>query len=240
MTEPEAGSAGSDTIVARARSPVPAIAFALIAPFAVAAYLTSAISMEAFFCPPGGWKSGSLGSVASLQVGVFLIVVCVAVLVLRSSSRLAERPLSPPLAFLRTIARNDYYCITTTLYSLLIVAGLWLNYLTSYYCVGPIGIVVRTSLIAAPRTSHWDNVRTVQAHCALTRSGLEGSLTLILDTGVTIPLPLKILRSGSAQGDYDPIRTALTGRQYQFRLSPSVTQNTCPPELYGVFTTWPR
>jgi hypothetical protein len=238
MTEPEAGTAGIDATVPRSRSPVPAVAFALLAPFAVAAYLTSAIKLEAFFCPPTAWKFGALGSVASLQVGMFLIVLCIAILVIRTSSRIADRKLSPVFGMLRTIAKNDYYCTTTILYSLLVIAALWINYWQSYYCVGPDGIVFRTGMAATPRATAWGDVKAVQARCAITNAGLEGGLTITLDNGTTVPLRLKTGAVGSAPGDYAPIRAALAGRHYKFSLAPSVTQNACPPELYQVFTTW--
>lgn len=238
MTEPDTGMAGNDATVTRSRSPVPAIAFALAAPFVIAAYMTSAIALEAFFCPPTAWKTGALGSVASLQAGVFLIVVCVAILVIRTSNRIAERKLSPTFALLRTIAKNDYYCVTAMLYSLLIIAALWINYWQSYYCVGPSGIVVRTGITAPPHATLWDDVKAVQARCAITKSGLEGGLTITLDNGKMVPLRLKTGAVGAGPGDYAPIRAALAGRDYKFSLAPSVTQNACPPELYQVFTTW--
>ncbi len=238
MREPESGTAGRYARVTPARSPVPAVAFALLAPFAVAAYLTSATALEAFFCPPSAWKSGTLGSVASLQVGVFLIVLCVAILVIRTSTRIGERKLSPAFALLRTIAKNDYYCSTTMLYSLLVIAAVWINYWQSYYYVGPDGIVVRAGITATPRTTAWGDVKAVEARCAITKTGLEGGLTITLDNGKTIPLRLKTGAVGSAPGDYAPIRAALAGAHYKFSLAPSVTQNACPPELYLVFTAW--
>ena len=194
--------------------------------------------MEAFFCPRPIWKSGTLASVVSLQVSVLLIVMCVAIMVIRTSSRINERKLSPVFALLRSIAKNDYYCVTTMLYALLIVSATWINYGESYYCVGPSGILVRPSVIAAPRAWGWDDVKIVSAHCAVTKFGFEGGLSLTLENGTTIPLRLKTGTTGAKPGDYAPIEAALAGRAYRFALTPSVTQNTCPPQLYRAFTDW--
>jgi hypothetical protein len=221
----------------RPKPPVPVIAFALTAPFAVAAYLISAVTMEASLCPADTWKTGPLGSTASLQIGVFLIVLCVVILVIRTSTRIAGSKLSAPFALMRTIAKNDYYCATMLLYSLLGMAVAWVNYWESYFCIGTQGIIARTGIISRPRTATWDDVQTALAQCAITKSGLAGTLTITLDDGVIIPLKLK---SGTTTtpGDFAPIRGALRGHHYLFGMAPSVTQETCPPALYQAFTTW--
>ncbi len=240
MTEPGTGLPDAKPQRSGSRSPVPAVAFALLAPFAIAAYMTSATALETFWCATDSWKSGTLGSVASLQVGVFLIVLCVAILVIRTSTRIGERKLSPAFALLRTIAKNDYYCVTTMLYCLLVIAALWVNYWQSYYCVGRPGIVVRTSIVATPRSWRWDEVTAVRARCAIAKSGLEGSLTITLGDGTTIPLKLKSGTPDGAPGDVGPIQAALAGHRIDYALAPSVTQSTCPPDLYRAFTAWPR
>lgn len=240
MTEPETGPAGGDAKVPRPRSSVSAVAFALLAPFVAAAYLSSASAMDAFFCPVDTWKFGRLGSFGSLQVGVFAIFLMVGILVIRTSTRIAQRRLSPVLSFLRTVAKNDYYCVTMLMYGLLVIVLIWSNYVESYYCAGPTGLVIRTGLIRPATAAGWNHVRTALANCAITKSGLTGMLTLTLDDGAVIPMWLKTGTSPSQPGDYAPIRTALAGQPYLFGLTPSVTQNGCPPELYVAFTNWQK
>ncbi len=107
----------------------------------------------------------------------------------------------------------------------------WIIFVSSYYCMGSSGIITH-SIMQSPRVLMWDEVTEVRAECHAHKRARYGGLTVYFSRGQQIYVPLDSY-SNVDTGDFHVIMSGLKPNSYSYVLSPSASQNTCPPQLYS-------
>jgi len=141
--------------------------------------------------------------------------------------------------------RSRYFFVFIYTYLLIFVVSgcFFMNIAHSYYCLTPSEIITRTGYFDPPRKYSWQDVKTVYAWCWTEKTKyvgpyLGGSIMLALADGTKVRVTLSWHEQTSLPV-YKAIRAALRGKTYQYFVNSTVTEKSCPAELYELLWFWP-
>jgi hypothetical protein len=121
-------------------------------------------------------------------------------------------------------------------------AYLYIRSISSYYCLTPDNIVVRTDYSDKVRYYGWSAVKEVHGICWThdwkREHFLGGSVNLELEGNIELPVNLRA-DNGTVSPNYRMVKAALTGKTYQYYVNATVTPTACPSNLYPLLWNWP-
>jgi hypothetical protein len=203
------------------------------------AYVTLPLVLHGALCPPGTFKAGPMSSIFWLGVGVFLIIACATILLVRGGTRFPDAGSPQKLTPIRALQKDKIIYLIVVFFGLLVSAVIWWSSLESYYCVTTDKILLHPSAFEPSRAMTWDDVRLVRAECERIKGGyLVGRVVLLLSNQVELNLTFNDQTSASLTRDFETVKTALAERHYRYQVSSSVTPSLCPLGLYSLFLDW--
>jgi hypothetical protein len=233
----------SDTLNADVAKPTVAavlVSILLVLLFTVgnlAYVLVPILALNGAFCPTNTFSHEFMDSAGSLVAGFSLSTLCCLGLLLCLAPRQGGKPVFR-LEFPKIVNKTFKIMFAIAMLCGVSIAGIiWLNFVQAYSCVTPDNILIRRSAFDPVRSSTWDDVKVVGAHCWYTKYGAASGLVLFLVDGEAIQIPLSDYGSG-LQKEYNTIGTALWGKAYRYRPDMSVNRAECPRGVYPYLLEW--
>ena len=215
----------------------------------VAVFLT-AVGM--FWCLmelPGNWcpSNSFYGRALHVDYLPFMAAGLLALFTLGASpllAAMADRSLWwGPTSLSRPARRNFAITVCAFTCGSIISSYLYIRSISSYYCLTPDDIVVRTSYLDEVHNYRWNAVKEVHGICWThdwkREHFLGGSVNLELEGGIELPVNLRA-DNGTVSPNYRMVKAALAGKAYQYYVNATVTPTACPPNLYPLLWNWPR